>query len=142
MDSLYTILYLVEHELAQLRREESIEVEHHRHEGVPQPEGAVRIRADLAVEGVEPHALVQRAVPLAVREVDLAPPSAAEVRAEYLRGVGARQANIPTRVGWRGGGRVGVRGPGRGLGWGAGLGRRRSTGPSSAGRVARRRVRG
>ena len=41
MDSLYTILYLVEHELAQLRREESIEVEHHRHEGVPQPEGAV-----------------------------------------------------------------------------------------------------
>ena len=79
MDSLYTILYLVEHELAQLRREESIEVEHHRHEGVPQPEGAVRIRADLAVEGVEPHALVQRAVPLAVREVALAPPMKTQV---------------------------------------------------------------
>ena len=77
--------HLVEHELAQLRREEGVEVEHHRHQGVPQPEGAVGIRADLAVEGVEPRALVQRAVPLAVRELDLAPPGAAEVRAQYLR---------------------------------------------------------
>ena len=93
---LYT--HLVEHELAQLRREESVEVEHHRHQGVPQPEGAVRVRADLAVEGVEPRALVQRAVPLAVRELDLAPPGAAEVRAQYLRRVGARLADVPTMV--------------------------------------------
>ena len=90
--------HLVEHELAQLRREEGVEVEHHRHQGVPQPEGAVRVRADLAVEGVEPGALVQRAVPLAVRELDLAPPGAAEVRAQYLRRVGARLADVPTMV--------------------------------------------
>ena len=90
--------HLVEHELAQLRREEGVEVEHHRHQGVPQPEGAVRVSADLAVEGVEPGALVQRAVPLAVRELDLAPPGAAEVRAQYLRRVGARQADVPTMV--------------------------------------------